>query len=691
MAEKISKEDFSIILNEIKMAEALNEQELEPIVIEAVQRYTGKHVPTIASAWTIVLNEIYPIIQFNLPSIFLRNPRVFLKPKTKYSIVKRRNPETLAMEDVQMDNVKSARTQEAILNYTLGEIGYKEAIRRVLMDSLLFTHGILWHGYKGEFGMTEEDSIFIKDENVFVQRISPMRFLKDPSVSFSDLHEGRWVSRSFDVRLQDIIEDEELDVDKKQIKGHKGYGQKIGTKDVTNEMKMNGGDVYKASSKSQSLIDTTDKEFQSSMGSRFLKVYEVFIKPTKAERRKNIMGKVLLMTPEQNRPLRISKWVYKAEGFPAQLLQFNYVPDQMLGIPDIDTYSQIADHKNLVINQQIRNAENLNKTIFAIAGDSTTEEEISKIRDGKNNIITMDGESVNGKLAVVSGAGGASSELYMLDGRIDKNLQDKSGVSDLKRGFLQSGEESATSVQLRNAGSSARPAYRQDIMADFLRNSAKYLNQLLKQFMPVKDAVRITGTLDVQWSDEFTKEEIQAETDVDLDVISMLPEDPTREIQSYMQLLQLAVDGLSNPAVQNKLGKEGSTFNLTPLLNQILHRMKIMDPEIFRQIRPEESDGFASIAELRSAKENISAAMSGEPLPSPPAAGQDHRTRLEIYAGIATLLVQLQQESQVLNELILLQQQIMQEEEDKQQPRTPRAGVRPAGKKNVNANSNVGI
>jgi hypothetical protein len=37
------------------------------------------------------------------------------------------------------------------------------------------------------------------------------------------------------------------------------------------------------------------------------------------------------------------------------------------------------------------------------------------------------------------------------------SLEDKSGVTDLKRGFLQSGEESATSVKIRNAGGGARP------------------------------------------------------------------------------------------------------------------------------------------------------------------------------------------------------------------------------------------
>ena len=93
------------------------------------------------------------------------------------------------MEEVFLDATKSARTQEAILNYVLTQIRYKDEVRRTLLDALLFKHGILWHGYKGDFGRTEEDSMFIKNDNVFVKRLNPLRFLKDPAVHMNDLEE----------------------------------------------------------------------------------------------------------------------------------------------------------------------------------------------------------------------------------------------------------------------------------------------------------------------------------------------------------------------------------------------------------------------------------------------------------------------------------------------------------------------
>ncbi len=671
---KLSDERLRTLRAEIKMAEKLNEQELQPQMLEAIRRYTGQYVPELADNWSIILNEIYPVIQFNLPAIFFRNPKVFLKPRNKFTIVKERDPLSGEMVSKQVESIKSARTQEAIVNYVLGEIRYKQEVRRLLLDALLFKYGVMWHGYKGDFGMTEEQSILVKNDMVFVKRINPLRFLKDPSVPISQLDEATWSGRSFELRLQDLLEDETLDVDKKQIKGKVGFGEKIGKKEMLDNMKSHGKDFV---TPSRSMIEHlgTAKEvqnFKNSTGSRFVTIYEIFQRPTRKEKRNGEKGKVILLTDEQREPLRVSSWPYKAEGWPGKVLQFNEVPDHMLGLADIETYSSIVDHKNLVINQQIRNAEQLNKVWVGINGSKlSSEEDIQKIRSGENTIIVFEDGVASQNISVTSGAGGSSQELYLLDQRIDRNLQDKSGVSDLKKGFLQSGEESATSVKLRNAGSSARPAYRQDIMADYLGDSVHFLKQLLQQFMPIKDAVRIMGTTDIQWSENPSKQELQADTDVELDVISMLPENPEDEVKNLITVLNLAVQGLTDPAVKAKVQSEGKTFNITPIIEQVLLRLRIRDPEVFRGIRPEESEGFASIAELRAAQSNVMATFQGQPPPSPPAPGQDHRTRIEVMGSIAQIMQATGQAelAAALQQIVLLQQELLQAEQEKENPK----------------------
>ena len=674
MADKQpSKERLAALMSEIIMAEKFNEEELKPLGIEAIERYTGTFVPRFGMDWDIMLNEVYPIIQSNLPSTFFRNPRAFLKPRQKTYITKKRDPTTSKMVEVEVDSGESAKTQEAIVNYQLDEIKYKKETRNVLLDALLFPHGVLWHGYKGDFGMTEEQSIFVKQDKIFVKRLSPMRFIKDPAVTFSNLEEATWVGRIIDIRLQDLLEDDKLDVDKKLIKGFSGFGEKVGLNtaiaDAAKAGKpVNGGDLSNVNRKN--LLDFADEDFKKSSASMFAKLYEIYLRPTKKERREGSKGWVLLLTDEQDKPLRVSSWKIKAEGFPSQLLQFNEVPDRMLGIPDIATYASIADQKNVITNLQIRNAQENTKVWVGINKGGADEEDIEKVQEGENTIILFDGDTPVGQRMFVASPGGqASSELYIIDQRIQRNLEDKSGVSDLKRGFLQSGEESAASVKIRSAGSSARPAYRQDIMADFLKASVKYIVQLNKQFIPYKEAVRIVGSLGIEWSQNPSEAEIQADVDVELDVVSMLPENPEEELQRFSQTLALAVQAITVPEIRQKVLQERMMVNISPIIEQMLIRQRIRDPEIFRRIKPEESEGFVSVAEIRAAKENVTAALSGQQqIPSPPAEGQDHRARLEVYSTVMQLIQGLGDNiaTQIMNQLMQVQQALLQQEMEKQ-------------------------
>ena len=662
---KIKEERLTQLRNEIKMSEMLLREELEPIVAESIARYTGNFRPVYGGDWDIMLNEVYPIIQNHLPSTFFRNPRAFLKPRNKTFVTRKRNPLSEAMEEVQGDSTKSARTQEAILNYSMSEIKFKRETRKVLLDALLFPHGVLWHGYKGEWGMTEEQSIDIKNDNVFVKRISPLRFIFDPSVTMSNLDEAKWVGRIIDIPLMDLLEDDKLDVDK-VLKGFKGFGDFPGKKREALRAAQQGKDYVPFTGQHRSLIETTEENFQKSKVAHFVRVAEIFLRPTKKEKRNGEKGKILLLTNEQKKPLRVNDWKIKAEGFPVQILQFNELNDSIFGMADIDSYKSIADQKNIITNIQIRNAQELTKTWIGISKAGTDEESIQKVQNGENTIVLFEDGKPSERMFVASAGGGASSELYLIDQRIQRNLEDKSGITDLKRGFLQSGEESATSVKLRAAGGGARPAYRQDIMSDFLKDSIHYLNQLLKQFMPVKQAVRIVGSLDIEWSENPTKEELQADVDVEIDVISMLPENPEKELRELNTILSLMMQAITVPEIAQKIAQEGKTINLSPVIEQMLLRLRIRDPEIFRNIEPQESEGFVSVQQMKQAQANVDAAVSGQEVPFPPVPEDDHRAKLQVYGAMQQLLQKMGQVSDRLDQLIQVHSALLQEVQDKQ-------------------------
>lgn len=671
MADTLPKDIFKRIKAEVILSETLNTNELEPTIRRNIQRYVGTYVPDVAAAqdWDIILNEVYPIIQRELPATFFRNPRVFLKPRNKTFIAKRRNPTTGAMEEKELDSSKSARTQEAILNYKLEEIRYKRETQKVLLDALLFPHGILWHGYKGNFGMTGERSMWIDDDDVFVQRLNPLNFLKDPCVPMSKLEEAYWVGRSFDIKMDDLIEDDILDVDRKQIKGRLGYGELTEERNP-GRVGVNGGqDKIQIGKTVKPLSEFLDKDYKNSAMARFVRLHEIWIRPTPKEKRAGGKGYILLFTKEQDKPLRVNEWQPKAKGWPAIPLQFNPLNDDMFGLSDPDVWGRIADQKNVIVNLQLRNAKENCRVIIGMDKNAVdSEEDQDKIRQGDQAIVMFNGDP-NAAMKIVSPAGQGSSDLYQLDGRIQKNLEDKSGITELGMGRLQSGEESAASVEIRSQNMSARPAYRQDIMSDFISDSVHYINQLIKQYYPVDKAVRIVGSLDLEWSPDPSKEEIQAETDAEIDVLSMLPENPDREIQEMQTILNLMYQALTTPEIKQKISEEGMIINISPVVENLLLRLRVRNPDVFRHVKPEESQGFASVAELRTAGQNVKAALAGAPPPSPPQAGQDHQARMEMYQEFATLLQELG-DTPALRTLVQLMQgqQAMAEEEEQKRP-----------------------
>ena len=689
MGEKFSADSEELIKlkNELIMAEKLVEDKLKPQMRSAMERYTSRYIPMIARDWDVVVNEVYSIIQYELPSIYYRNPRVFLKPRNKNYFYKKRNPITGQMEEVTGESSKSAKTQEAILNYTLSEIGYKREIQRCLLDALLFKHGVLWHGYKGEFGMTEEQSLYIQNEQVFVKRVSPMMFLFDPSVTLATLDEANWLGRSFDVPLQDLLDDPELDTDK-SLKGDLGYGITLES-DRPTPLANGGLDTRNVSSRTRTLLDYTDDQYRRLIGSQFVKVYEIFHRPTKKEKREGKKGKVVLYTKAQRKPLRVSDWPYKVDSWPAKVIMFNEVPDSIFGVSDIEIWGEQTDQKNVILNLQLRNAQENSKNVVLFDKSGLDEETVQKVERGDQSIIGVDGP-VTGKIAFASPSQAVSSELYQIDQRIQNNIDKTSGVVDIRQGILRSGEESATSAQIRASGASLRPVFRQDIMTDFLKESVLFINHLLKQFMPVQDAVRISGSLDIEWSDDPSKEDLQADVDVEIDVISMQPENPDKELQENMQILQLMTQAVNDPAMMQKIAQEGYTFNFGPVIENLLLRLKVRNPDVFRHLKPEESQGFAPVAELKAAQANVMAAITGKQPPSPPAEGQDHASRLEIYQAMQQLFKMMQHESDILNQLIMMQSALQQQEAEKQTPNTGAKAPIKLGKASIKQPNLVG-
>jgi len=167
--------------NEIVVCEKKIQNEVVPVMTDAVMAYTGQRINPHNQDFTIVLNDVFPIVQQKLPFLFFRKPRAFVKPRRKHVFITKRNENTGEKEKVRVDGTKLAKTTEAALNWDLHESGFEEEMDKISLDLALFPHTYLWQSYNAEFGIRNDESMFVKQDRVFQKRIRPDLFLWDTS------------------------------------------------------------------------------------------------------------------------------------------------------------------------------------------------------------------------------------------------------------------------------------------------------------------------------------------------------------------------------------------------------------------------------------------------------------------------------------------------------------------------------
>ncbi len=671
---KVDQEFVDNLWQEIRLSEKIIETELIPKMRESLTRYTGDFVPRMAKGWDILINEAYTNIQLNLPSTFFQAPHIFCRAETKQFIVKEFDPIQQRRVEVVKDSTKSCRIQEGLHNYLLEEINYKDEIRQVNLDAHLFPYGVSWKGYHGEFGIGDDGSIDLKKEEIFYKRWRPDWLFWDPAAT--NMKTARWIARKIELPLEDVVANKRFKVSK-ELRGKQGFQNLVGQNKSRPKSGQDEKIIHPSGGSLDTLINFASEQFRQSSRSQFIELFEVWHRPSQEERAEGKKGVILMLTREQDKPLEEKKWQYDMEGWPANVLAYSPLNDRFVGLSELLVYADQMDEKNAIRNAQLQNAESNANVTLVVDGNSVPPETQRKWREGDNKIIVA--TPANGDIrsaAMFLSPQQVSSEFYAFDRKNQEDLDKISGISDLRRGIKPPGEETAFAAQQRAAGAAARPLYKVDLMKDFILRDQKQFNQLMKQYFPIDKVIKITGDLAPEWIDDYTKEDIQAEVGFDLDVISMLPPNPDKEAQNLTNVLNLMLGALGNPAVMKKIMSEGNTFNVSPIIQKLLENLNVLDPEIFRPVRAEESKGFVSVSELEAAEANVNAIMKGTPfdqIPSPPEEGQDHEARIRVYTSTLRIFSQGAKESPIvvaLAKLIQIQQQIAKEESKKNAPKS---------------------
>lgn len=512
------------------------------------------------------VNLVFPNIEIAKPSIYFRNPKIFVRATQKQFILD---------SGVTLDGPKAAGLLEDAANYVAYSIKLKKTVKQVRDDALIVTYGVIMVGYEGVVGITDKGNPYIKDDSIFGIKVSPYKFLVDTeAVDCYNFSDARWVAREKEVRWEDFEKDDWYENKEDAKSDAIGYSGKV----VTGS---------EGSQKTRSLIDFAGKNYEDTDDAKRITLIEMWIKGGPGEKSKV----VVFSMSGKKKPHKVLKWPYKIKKmYPFRGLAFYKDNEEFYPISDVDQYWQQLEELNIIRSAQLKHMKTYGMKKIVLNVDAfESEEEITKLEDeDAGPFIRMHAGAqgdVNKAFSVVN-FGSAPSEMFMVDKKVVEDADKISGITDLRRGTPPPGMETATEGKILYGAGSMRFSELKDEMADFFEDVARLIVRMIKQFWTTETMVRRLGTLTPEWTDEFSADDIDIEDDVEIDIGEMVPMDEMVRKKFALDKLELIVKGATNPSVIQKLAQEGYEINIAEAIKDAMREYGLKNDKLITKMDP---------------------------------------------------------------------------------------------------------
>lgn len=567
----LSIQDVKILQAKINMAEKKKEELFTKWAAHYHKLYAGEDAPLSSSVSTkelININMSRPNIEIQKPVVFLKNPKIFITNKKKLLDTGKKDP--LTKIPIVLDGYKTSMTIEDACNSLVWEINLKDEMAKCRDDNLIGSFSVIMTAYNTDFGIDEDDNEFIRDEDIYVQRIDPSMFGVDPELNEFDLSKAKFCYRIVVAELNDVKDNTNY----KNTKDLKGSDYDFGS--------IKDGDRVK------SLMDYSKyPEYSSTDDAKRVILYEIWKKATPAEKRKGQKGKVIVLAKDYDKVLREDEWPYKIDGYPFEICTFNRMNDRFYPPFDLSFYEAQLLEKNKLRTYQLDQAKIAGNFKVIVDSEYFGEEENDKLTEGDNLVIpikNLQGNDIRSKIMVVT-PGSVSAEYYTVDQKIDRDTEIISLLPETKKGVRSSKNQSATEVALESQASDTQPAMRLDIMTDFYIRVVRKIIQLMKQFYDKKKMIEVTGREDIEWTDHgFSDISIKNEYDIKIDVATMIPKNEAVERRQALDIADRLVRMVESPQVMAKLIHEGTNINLTEALVEVSKKFGITNNKILETL-----------------------------------------------------------------------------------------------------------
>ena len=438
-------------LDRVKFARDTQENKINDNIDLSYKYYQGKHwghniEDDLLYNDEIVDNMVYTAVATIKPSIILGRPKVFVKPK-RSQISTRQGP---------IDATSAALRMEGLANFLLDELEIQDELEKCVVDALLAPQGYVMVGFDGK--AIESDIVsMIKNEEIFVRRISPKDVIRDPEATDHDLKDDKFICIKWVKTLEELKDNPNLK--------------------NTSDLKPNS---LVEPNKKDMLGSFTIKRFEEDADSAFtseendlarVEGYDVW------DREKQTF-KVVVLTHDKF--LRDdNEWPTKFDRFPVEPIWFNFNPDETHALADTDVYLSKQNLLNRIMSKVLDHVKRAADQKYAYNKRTVDRKAAEDFAKGPSaSIIGVKGDPANG-ISIIKDAA-VSGDLYATAAALKADIFRELGIGQYESGGAEK-LQTAKEAQMIQQGISSRRADRSKMVERFYSRVIKKVMHVVQQ------------------------------------------------------------------------------------------------------------------------------------------------------------------------------------------------------------------
>ena len=474
-----------------------------------IQNNTDIYVPS--------LNYTFAYIKTEIPSLYLRDPKIKVNPKNERSI-------------------RSAKILTKALNYLWRVNRYKRENKKNILDVKLVGHSWFKSGYTGKAQVVEDnDKVyeFIDSESFFGYRV-PFDKITFNQDALDPPYDCAWIAQEVWLPLSEV---------KKKDSGYKHVADLQASDHSTPEP---------TEQNTKAAAGTEPDKAKEDPGSNKVKFYEIWDKVNK---------KILVISDQVDSYHKSPRdWPCEFKGTPFSYLELNDNPDSGYGIPDVFMFDSQIHELVKVRAMMLDHIKRFNRQLLARKGALSDEAkaDFSQGRTGAVIEAEINPNEAIGNVLTPIPYPNLQADVYQIEQRIKEDLINVSGQSATERGATQqTSTRTFRELAQMDRGAKNRRSEQIDSVEDFIEDISGNQIALLQQLCDVPMFVRMTGedeqeiieglkerpsagkagaiTDDTGFT--FTKEDIVGEFDIECVAGSTAPLDSEMKMQRLIEIL----------------------------------------------------------------------------------------------------------------------------------------------------------